>query len=370
MKVTMTTDALRQLIASVIGATSTGDGIMACVLLTADDVGILRARASDYEIEATSWTEALDTEPGGICVPGRAMLAICGVLPKDQTVTLERESIATIRITCDGSTWEITGYPETEFPDGTKLTKDREATIDREAVCAALQASLPFVGHDASRPSICGVSVRGKLDGLTMFATDGLRMGINTLAVTGLGKGEWIVPTKGAAMMRDLLSASVAKTANLTVYKRSVGIEIGNTTVLARCVDAVGPDYERVLPPAQASRVVVLDCAKVKSTLARVMAVKSRDVPMRMTFGGDLVDFEINAEAGGKSRAKTGAAMAGGLFASNSQTIGINPVFLRQALESSGADTVNVQVGGEMDPIRISADARPDWLHVLMPMRL
>lgn len=370
MKATITTDALRQLIASVIGAISTGDGVTGCVLLTADDVGILRARATDYELEAVSWVEALDTEPGGICVPGRAMLAICGVLPKDKVVEVERDGVATTRITCEGSTWEITGYPDTEFPEGTKLAKDREATIDRPALLAALQASIPFVGHDAARPSICGVSVRAKPEGLIMFATDGHRMGINTLAVTGLGKGEWIVPTKAAGMMRDLLAQSSAVNAQLTVYKRSVGIEIDRTTVLARCVDAVGVDYEKVLPPPLDFRTVVIDCAKIKASLAQVCALKAKDVPLKMTFFAGSIEFEIDAQAGGKSSSRATSAPAPGLFVDTQVKIGVNPVFVRQALDAAGTDTVNLQVGGTMDPMRFSAPARPDWLHVMMPMRL
>lgn len=370
MKLTITTDALRQLIASVIGAIATGDGVTGCVLLTADDAGIVRARATDYELEAVSWAEALDTEPGGICVPGRAMLAICGVLPKDKVVEVERDGVATTRISCDGSVWEITGYPETEFPEGTSLDKGCEVTIDRAALLAAVQACLPFVSHDASRPTICGVSFNGTATGVTMFATDGFRIAVNDLQVNGLRAGTWIVSTKGATTIRDLLSQSTNPTVVFTVFSRTVVVRVGSSTVVARCIDGAAPDYRRVLPEVDSKRIVVMDCATVKSTLARVMAVKARDVPMRMTLGRDLVDFEINAESGGKSRAKTAATAAVGLFANNTQTFGINPAFLRQALESSGADTVNVQVGDTMSPMMVTADARPGWLHVLMPMRL
>jgi len=226
-----------------------------------------------------------------------------------------------------------------------------------EAVAAVAYAA----SHDSTRPQLCGVHVSADGQRVQCVATDGHRLAMATVP-SGLKIDGCTLSHSAAAMLGRLDGLRIAVRGDgvsaIAMQGRAGGVEV---EVVARCVDGVYPDFERVIPARDKPGAVVLDCcAELASHVSAALTLGCAGIWLEgqgdsMTVGGRSQDLG--------RQYKATMDYSGNKF----WRVGVNPAYLGPAL--AGAETV--MVTDDLSPLRVDGrHGEISLVSIVMPVRL
>jgi DNA polymerase-3 subunit beta len=341
--------------------------ILGSVMLVATKDGKLTVYSSDMQ---RSLRESLDCEvkaPGAVCINAASLRNVVGTLPAKPLRLVGMEN-HWLQVKVGRSEFKLMGQAATDFPELPDAGKAKFS----EAPCAALidliDRTAYSVSEDEARVNLNGALF--ELDGKrgTMVSTDGHRLTklAVDLALPKLDKGV-IIPRKALADIRKLLERA-GKTAEVAIEGGGSGhlfVRAAGITLSVKLSNVVFPPYEQVIP-AKHDRRAVVDRQEFIAILKRaeVMApTKTATVRMQLATGSlqltaDNPDLgvcheEIEVEYEGKRL-----------------TAGFNASYLLDVCGAITTSKVELKFQGDLDPCVVRPVDGPDYLGVVMPMRI
>lgn len=221
------------------------------------------------------------------------------------------------------------------------------ATLDAHDIAQAIRQVLPAAGPLRNGEYPAAVLVEVREDGLRLVATDAHRLAVRDLAAPTQGGGAIPVAATDASKLIDRLPSS----GSVEVAVRRDEFDVkhkGSRTVLPRVADHY-PDYEAVLRRVGDARLIV-QASELKARLDR----KSEVVVLHL----------------GPAASTVGETSIASEYRGPELTIGFNPSFLADALESGIGDDVVIQLGGPLDPALIASADDGTFTVLVMPIRL
>ena len=155
-------------------------------------------------------------------------------------------------------------------------------------------------------------------------------------------------------------------TASVTLGKRHILFEVGDTELICRRLEGEFLDYKNAIPRSNPISVVAETKSLIES-IDRVSVVISDKLksPVRCVFGHDKVMLSAKT---GNGEAKDVCRLCGD---GGDLEIGFNNRYLMEALRYAPADTVKIELNTGVSPaIIVPTDEKDNFLYMVLPVRL
>jgi DNA polymerase III sliding clamp (beta) subunit (PCNA family) len=323
---------------------------------------------TDFDMPADALGDALaavmpfvSTEETRYYLMGALIHAACSDYSRPRTAeheTLAGE-LAELRATIQGALERADTEGEEAIEDSAKLEAVRERV---ESEIATVKARIDVLEAERTRPDV-----------LRFAATDGHRLGRYTLPLpegTG-GFTDMILPTKAANLVfKHVIGKKPDRpTVRIRTSRTKMEFTYGRFRVLAKVIDGTFPDYTRVIPsePTHSLNVPAAAFAEAVESVTAIASEKTRAVAISMSDDDGVILTCSSPENGRAAVIFSGEYQ----YASDNPglVIGFNAKYLTGIL-SAFPDHVNFGLSDCAGPVRIESPDRPEFLAVLMPMRV
>jgi DNA polymerase III subunit beta len=334
----------------------------------------------DYDVSAKATIPVTIEEPGSALVSGRLLAEISRSLPA-RPVQITAEGGKAV-LSCGSATFTLLTMPEEEYPALPEMPPPA-GTVGSDAFATAVSQSAIAAGRDDTLPALTGVRIEIERDTLTLISTDRYRLAVREL------KWNPSRPDLSAAVLvpaRTLSETARALTSGAEVAialalpaeggpdggsgagDGMIGFEGGGRQATTRLLGGEFPRHKALLP-SHASATAELPAAVLAEAVKRVALVAERNTAVRLAFTpGQLV-----LEAGSGEEAQAVEVLEAG-FDGDELSIAFNPQFLLDGLAAIDSDTVRMSFTEPGKPALITGkpdpDGQPDYMYLLMPIRL
>jgi DNA polymerase III subunit beta len=363
MKVVCSRDELAQKLGVVARAVSTRASvqILSGVLLRAE-AGRLNLAATDMELSLRSSLDAQVEGDGAVVVPGRLLVDLVRLLP-DSDVTIEhRADENVVHVTSGPSTSTLHTYAPEDFPRLPDLDAVGTFTVDRESLLDTVSRVARSASRDESRPVLTGILVRFEAGKIVMAATDSYRLSVKETELSGeVPELEAIIPARALAELARI--AQSGDTLELGVHENQVVFAADDVWLTTRRIDGQFPNYKQLLPEAFEHE-LTLPRGELLDVVRRVGVMVQRTSPIQLRFAEGELTVYARTQDVGEAKESIPAQFSG-----ESMEIGFNAEFLREGIESIGADDIRLKLISPLRPAVIEG-SEDDPTYLIMPIRL
>lgn len=381
--------------------------LLANVLIKATATGVALT-TTDLEVWGTHKAPAFHVHgEGSVCVNAKGLLDVLSKLDSaDVTIRTSTIAALVVEITSGTATVSLQAMHARDYP---RLP----AVMDEDPVLAltAVDATTLRELIEATEHAVCQDSTRFHLNGILfqydgttarMVATDGHRLALAQRELTRAGDfktpGDGLILPSGVtdAIRKSLASHKGLGTCEIGFVKHAhtnmLVVRRNGYTLVCKPIDAQFPPYEQVIPKDN-RRLITVERRTLLDTLRRTL-------PLCSSTKGALLATSVNAgtwalkvtaehpDRGGIAESLGADCRPDGA----TMTIGVNPRYLIEALESVGGHQVTLAISDDDEPmkhydgapayrlnpilVRCTADAaqhsikESPRLVVIMPMRM
>jgi len=339
------------------------------------DDGRLKLSATNLEIGIRCWVKADVVDAGAITVPARLLGEFVHQLPSG-TVTLDLNGRnQTMRLSADRHKAEIKGIDAADFPVLPTIDEGVRFSVATKTFKEMIQQVVIAAATDDARPVLTGVLLVADPDAgrLTLAASDGFRLSVRESELDAPidGRISVIVPARALAELQrvapdDDETISIA----LPAARNQILFQLKDIDIVSQLIEGNPPDYEKIIPTAAATRVVIntkafLGAARIASSFARDAAnVVRLKLSPGDEIGGSVTISAQSAEVGGHER-EIEAAVDG-----EAMEVAFNARYLLDVLGVVGSDQIALEVASPSSPgVFRPADKTP-FTHIIMPMHI
>ena len=363
MKLTCARDELAQRLALVARAVSARSSVQVLlgVLLRAG-AGRLELAATDMELSLRASLDADVEDEGAVVVPGRLLVELVRLLPAREVAIEHRAEEGLVRIECGPASYRLHTYSVEDFPRLPELDLVQTFPVDRGALLDTIARVSRSASRDESRPVLTGILVRFEAGKLVMAATDSYRLSVKETPLDGEAPElEAIIPARALGELGRIAGSGDA--VELGAHENQVVFGADGVWMTSRRIDGQFPNYRQLLPETFEHE-VPLPRSELLDVVRRTAVMAQRNAPLRLRFEEGQLTVSAQTQDVGESRESLPVP-----FTADPLAIGFNPEFLREGIESMGADAVTLKLISPLRPAVVQGDAE-DPTYLIMPIRL
>lgn len=325
---------------------------------------------SDMEIEMIARLSLVgDVEEGATTVPARKLLDICKSLPADADIEV---SLAGEKLTVKSGRgrYSLATLPAADFP---ALEADISATalnLPAAALRKLIDSTAFSMAQQDVRYYLNGMLLEVTPTGLRSVATDGHRLALADMplesgaAEADAEKLQIILPRKGVMELTRLLGEA-GETVAVRINRNHLRVELPQFVFTSKLVDGKFPDYDRVVPKNNKSRMIA-DKEVLRQALARVLVLSNEKYRgVRLQFSTTGLTLQTNNPE--QEEAEEEVAVN---FQGEPLEIGFNITYLLDILGNISGTSVQVELGDSNSSALLQDEADTKATYVVMPMRL
>jgi DNA polymerase-3 subunit beta len=338
--------------------------ILANVLLRTDGKSKLVVAATDLNVSVAAELPIRAESEGALTVGAKPLHEIVANLPGDDIVFRRTEN-QWAEIKAGKVEYKLVGMADRDFP---RLPDHREvkyAAVDAPTLREMMDKTLFSISSDETRFHLNGVYLESDGAIARMVSTDGHRLSKVERTLTGgpaLPQGV-IIPKKGVVEIKRAIDG-VSGPCEVAVAGNYCFVRTGDIAVAVKLIDSQFPPYEQVIPKGN-SKTLILNRLSFSEALKRasLMSSETRGVKLALSKGTLRIASD-NPELGEVKEdldvAYTGEALS----------IGFNPRYFTDLLAQMTAETLRLDLQGELDPAVVRPVESADYVGVVMPMRI
>lgn len=253
-------------------------------------------------------------------------------------------------------------YPPTPSPSSEDLISFSPAVF-REMILKTYYS----MAQDDSRYVFNGLFLKSQKNSNIVVATDGRRLSkISRDFPSALPfKDGVIIPAKAIKELVRLLDAGEEAMIAYDDKDKRVHFRIGRVDLVTKLIDGAFPDYEQVIPRKLDYKIRInrIDLEKAIKQAASVAIEPARQV--RFIFSEGTVGFQASTPDLGGSESSLECEYSG-----PEMVIGFNSVYLMDVLKVIPGEDVILGFSSPSSPCTVGDPADPDFLSVVMPMKI
>jgi len=339
------------------------------VLLTGKE-GLLYVAATDLEIAFNGTYEAEIIKEGSVAIPSRKFFEIVKDFPSDKVVMKELEN-KWIQIADKNVEYNIVGMEPDDFPglpsvDGVELL-DLESDIFKNMI----EKTIFSILSDEGRAHLAGVFFETVVENdekkIRMVSTDGHRLSKIEQPIQGgqnlsLKEGV-IIPKNGIAEVLRILEGG--KKIQIGFKDNSFIVKKDQEGLIIRLLEGEFPDYQLVIPKRNKGELRVEKGAFMM--MLKRMSILSSDKYRSVRFKIDKEKMETmttNPEIG-ESKEVISVDYSGERI-----EIAFNPRYFVDVVSTMASDDIIIKLNDEATPCILEGEKDPNFLSVIMPMRI
>lgn len=339
--------------------------VLSGVLVKANDEGLFLV-STDLEMSFWMKMGAKVIEEGDIVMPAKLFTELVSSLPAGP-VDLSTEN-QTLKIVCGSVKAEIVGQTADDFPAIPRLKKSQvvlKAGEFREKV----EKVTVSAAKDDTRPILTGVLWNFEEDKISLVATDGYRLSVDSLGLDKKSEnwsGRVILPAKSLQEVAKTLTDTGEEKVEVEFDKENQQVIFGlkEMEIASRLIAGEFPPYQQILPntyktKSEFSRIDLLDAVK----RARLFARENANI-IKLTLEGDLLKVMAESSQIGNNVSEMEAVTEG-----ENLTVAFNAMYLLEYLNICKDEKIYWETEGELKP-SVFKTKDEEWLQVIMPVRV
>jgi DNA polymerase-3 subunit beta len=377
MKFTITRDNLQQGLASV-GAsipTRTTLPVLSNILVEADASGV-RMSGTDLDIAVSLQVPADVEDAGALTVPAKKLQELARELPEHPVRLVTKGD--RLEITCGRASFRLNGMPRDEFPTFPAVNFEQSWRVPGRILHTLIRQTSFAVSTEESRPILNGVLWQLADSSMRMVATNGHRLARISVPADGPGapRADLIVPPKALAQVERLFGGDeeveVARSDGGAGSQggNHLGFRHGGTEVYTRLIEGPYPNYEQVIPKDN-DRIAIASKTGLQQALRRMAVVASEQTHrVRLAFTSGMVRLSVETPDLGEAQDELEVDYNG-----EPLEIGFNANYLLEVLKYIPSEDVKLSFkaperAATLEPMASKGEAAPDYLCLVMPLRL
>ncbi|HEU4962434.1 MAG TPA: DNA polymerase III subunit beta [Bacilli bacterium] len=377
MKISIQRAHLLQAIQNVHKAVSTKSTIpvLSGIKMVVDKEGI-RLTATDLEIGIETLIPlSMDEEPiaqvieeGAIVLPARYFGDIIRKLPGKEVEIEVKQNYLTI-LRSGRSEYSLNGLDHEEFPRLPQISGNRVFSIPSDLLKSLIQQTSFAVSTEEIRPVLTGVLFSLKNGNLKFVSTDSHRLAMREAAVEApadLELANVIVPGKSLNELGRLL-ADDDSLVDVVVAENQVLVKMDKTQFYTRLIDGQYPDISRIIPTTFKTG-ITMNTKEFQGAVERaaLIAKESDNNIVRCNIKADAIEISSTSADVGKSIEIIEDVQVSG----DDLLIAFNWKFVTDALRVFESNEVLIEFTGSMSPFLIKIPDNPNFLHLVLPVRI
>lgn len=228
----------------------------------------LSATDLDISLDSTFRTEV--TEGGSITVPGRRFLETVRDLPPCELEIQVVDDFVELRY--DRGIYKMPAIPTDEYPEIPKISGKKQFSFPSNLLRNSVQKTAFAASKEPGRRALSGIHWNISKNEANMVATDGRKLAFHRCF---LKKEETLKVNIPPKALRTLISYIAEEDIDIDIKfdETKIGFYLKDTTIIARLIEEVFPDYKQVIPQnnkkeLKISREELLDALKRVSIYA------------------------------------------------------------------------------------------------------
>jgi len=367
MKFSASRDVLLAQLQTVTRAVSTRSAIQALsgVKVSTTD-GRLELQATDMEIGLRVTLDADVGQDGTVVVPGRLFLDVVRSLPGGTVEFAARAAEQDVELVSSAARFHIRTLRGEDFPPFPSVEAAEAVSVPAPEFVATVNQVARAASRDETRPILTGILVSAAERELRMVATDSYRLSVKATALEEplQGSFEANVPARALQELARIAQQADATELRVGVRENQIVFEAAGTTLTSRLIDGQFPNYRQLLPDAY-DHELRLATGEIADIARRVSLMALKNAPLRLAFREGELTVSAQTPDVGEASESLPVPFQGEPF-----EIGFNPEFLRDGLDSVGADEVVLKLISPLRPGLIEAGDDSGFLYLIMPIRL
>ena len=306
------------------------------------------------------------TEQGELVLNARLFGDIIRKMP-DDVITFSADDRQLVHLSCGDADFDILGLSAADYPELPEVEDDYCVSIQQKTLRAMIEETAFAVSTNESRPVHTGALFEINDKGLTMVAVDGFRLAVRREPLEKIDGGAFSFVAPGSALNEvKSICADTDDLASVTLGKRHILFEVGDTELICRRLEGEFLDYKNAIPRKNPISVIA-DTKTLIQSIDRVSVVISEKLksPVRCIFDHDKVLLSAKT---GNGEAKDVCRVSGD---GDGLEIGFNNRYLMEALRFAPADTVKIELNTGVSPaVIVPVDGEENFLYMVLPVRL
>lgn len=333
------------------------------ILITAKN-NKLTITGYDNEISIETSVESQINKEGTIVVNSRLMGDIIRKLP-DTFVSIETDEDYNVFINCLNSRFKIKGLPADEFPKQEELSMDNMIKFNQAELKNMIRQTVFATAIEPINPTLAGELLDLNGDKVNLVALDGYRLAIrkSNLEESIDSDINAIIPGITLNHINSLLSDE----GNLFVGLDSKNIIfiIGDTKIVARLIDGNFTKYESLLPKEYITKIQV-NTRNLQECIERaaLLFTSAKNNLIKISITDGLMVITSNNENG---NAYEEVSIK---FEGENIDIAFNSKYLLEGIKNIDSEFINIEFGGSVNPAIIKPVDGPEYIYLLLPVRL
>ncbi len=324
--------------------------------------GGLTVAGFDYDCRATQTILALGSS-GTALVPCDRLKLLVRTLAKGVEVKLRVDDafLTVVAASPAGlSSFHLPLLPPDLPVDLAVLDGDR-TSLSGAALFRLARATLA-AGKDGTLPVLTGALLHPADQGVTAVCTDRYRL-VRATAPIDWSLGHVLVP---AASLRRAAAAFAQQPVDLALSadREWFGLSAQGRHLQVRLLTGEFLKYQSLIPEAAPS--FTADRDGLAAAVLQAAAVGMRLAPVRLEAADGLT---VHGGSSGPDSARAAIQVAGATV-NAPVTMAFNSNYLLEGLHALPAGSVQVNATGPLRPIVLTSDELPDFLYLLMPVRM
>ncbi len=228
----------------------------------------------------------------------------------------------------------------------------------------ALRQVVRAASSDEARPILTGVLWAADGDGLRLVATDSYRLAVRDLVGTSVLAPDQkvLIPSRALNELQRVLGN--AQEITLRLGERDATFEVGSARVTTRLIEGEFPNYRQLIPASYPNKMTVSRDALAEAV--RRVKILARDAtPVRLQISADGLRLTAVAQDVGNVEDELDATNEGAEL-----TVAFNPDYLASGIDAAAADEITLETLDALKPAVVRGVGKPDFLYLLMPVRV
>lgn len=337
-----------------------GSLVITKAVLVRASKGRIELASTDLNTSCETTCEASLERDGEAAIDAKELRDLLGRIDGGE-ISIETEG-QVIVVRQRRSRYRLHYYLAQDYPQIARFSGPKDARVDvpGSAMAWGLKACLPAASREMSRESLCAVRVVLRGGRLVAEATDGHRAHRYSMACEGSLESS-ILPALSVPHIARLCGSS----GEVSLYRQDrLWVHAGETVYSTKLVDAIYPDFDRVIPGKRKEARITAD----RETLLSLVR--------RASFAGgplvlQLADGELHLQCDGAESSAAEVLEAVEIDGAQQEKVGVNAAYLADAMKACPSDRVVLRVAAGLDPVVIQSDTDAvDFVAVIMPMRV
>ena len=325
--------------------------------------------ATDLEVSAKIILNAKIETEGSFCINSKNISDILRELPNEELL-LNVDNNNLLNLNCKNINYSLLVISADEFPQLNFQNQSSEFRLKTKQIAHIINKTSHAISTDETRLYLNGIYLQMSDSKLRAVAIDGHRLALlDTHEFIGENKflaDGVIVPRKGISELKKIADTYPEDDAAISLDDSFMFVNARNEYYLSiRLIAREYPKYQTVIPSKTTNRFHI-DRNAILNAVKRIKILSNEKTNgIKLNVANNVLTISTNHPALGQANETLPIAYDG-----KATEIGFNAKYLIESLSVLNETDVTFEFNNELSPVVIKADDLPEFLGIIMPLKL